>query len=101
MATRFEWDAAKAEVNAQKHGVTFQTASRAFADPYAVSEIERIEDGEHRWQTIAMVDGVVLLLIVHSDWEHGDTEVIRLISARRADRSERARYEKNYRAIRD
>lgn len=41
MKVRFEWDPAKAEVNRRKHGVSFETAMLAFADPFALSEQDR------------------------------------------------------------
>ena len=34
-ALQFEWDEAKASVNAEKHGVTFEEASSVFGDPLA------------------------------------------------------------------
>jgi len=40
-----------------------------------------------------MVEGVVLRLVAHTVREDGDIEVIRIISARRAERQERRRYE--------
>nr|EDZ37998.1 MAG: Hypothetical protein CGL2_11216024 [Leptospirillum sp. Group II '5-way CG'] len=94
MKTRFEWDPAKAESNLKKHRVSFETAVRAFADPFAVVEQDRIENGEHRWQTLGIVEGTLLLLVAHTvrDDEDG-TEVIRIISARRAEPKERKRYE--------
>ncbi|MDD5469104.1 MAG: BrnT family toxin [Anaerolineales bacterium] len=96
MKTRFEWDPVKAESNLRKHRVSFATATRAFADPFAVVEQDRIENGEHRWQTLGCVDGRLLLLVAHTvrDDEDG-TEVIRIISARRAEPKERKRYEQN------
>ena len=36
---------------------------RAFADPFALSELDRIVGGEARWQTLSMVEGRVLLLV--------------------------------------
>jgi uncharacterized DUF497 family protein len=94
MTTRFVWDSAKAESNLRKHRISFEVAARAFADPYASSSQDRIEDGEHRWQTIGLVDGILLVLVAHTilDVEDG-TEIVRIISARRADRQERRRYE--------
>jgi hypothetical protein len=47
----------------------------------AVAEQDSIENGEPRWQTLGVVDG---------------TEVIRIISARRAEPKERKHYEQNY-----
>ena len=35
MDPEFEWDAAKAQTNAKKHGVAFEEALTVFADPYA------------------------------------------------------------------
>ena len=101
MTRRFEWDESKAESNWKKHGITFETASRAFADPFAVTEIDSDAVSEYRWRTIAMVNGMTLLLVVHTDWEEGDIEVTRLISARLAERPERRKYENNYGKIRN
>lgn len=44
-----------------------------------------------------MVDSVVLLLVAHTVWEEGDADVIRVISARRAEPKERRRYEQENR----
>lgn len=96
MKIRFEWDPAKAESNLRKHHISFETATRIFADPFALVKQDRIENGEHRWQTLGLVDGYLLLLVAHTvrDDEYG-TEVIRIISARRAEPKERKRYEQN------
>jgi uncharacterized DUF497 family protein len=91
--TLFEWDPAKAASNLRKHGVSFQMGVRAFADPYALVEKDRIENGEERWQTIGVVEGVLMLMVAHTVREQDDIEVIRIISARRANRMERRRYE--------
>lgn len=101
MRIRFEWDPAKAARNRRKHGVSFETALRVFADPFALSEPERIEDGEQRWQTLGLVEGHVLLLVAHTLHDEAEggqpVEVIRIISARPADRTERRRYEQENR----
>jgi uncharacterized DUF497 family protein len=94
MSIRFEWDPAKAASNLRKHRVSFELAIRVFADPFALVEQDRIEGGEQRWQTLGMIeDSVLLLLVAHTVREEGDTEVIRIISARRAEPKERRRYE--------
>ena len=99
MYTRFEWDPDKDGLNRRKHGVGFDLAMRVFSDPLAMSRQDRIEDGEMRWQTIGMVDGLVMLVVAHTyrdDLDAGPpVEIIRIISARRADRSERRRYEED------
>ena len=62
-----------------------------------MSELDRIEDGEQRWQITGMVEGFLLLLAGHTvreEDEDGQTmETIRIISARPASRKERRRYE--------
>jgi hypothetical protein len=93
--TQFEWDNAKAKSNLAKHKVSFETALRAFADPMAYTEQDRIENGEKRWQTIGMVDGHLLLVIAHTVLIDS-VETIRIISARTADSRERKKYEQNY-----
>lgn len=94
MKIRFEWDAAKATSNLAKHRVSFELAARVFADPFLLTNQDRIENGEHRWQSIGMVDGVVVLLVAHTVGENADgIEVIRIISARKAEPKERKRYE--------
>ncbi|OAI10302.1 BrnT family toxin [Methylomonas methanica] len=96
MKTRFEWDPAKAESNLRKHHVSFETATRVFADPFAVVKQDRIENGEHRWQTLGIVEGYLLLLVAHTiRGDEDGTELIRIISARRAEPKERKRYEQN------
>ncbi|UNE55457.1 BrnT family toxin [Bartonella machadoae] len=94
MKIRFEWDKTKAKSNLRKHHVSFEIAARVFADPFAMVRQDRIENGEYRWQTLGLVDGFLLLLVAHTihDDKEG-IEVIRIISARRANSKERKRYE--------
>jgi uncharacterized protein len=102
MALRFAWDAAKAAKNRTKHQISFETAARAFLDPFALSDQDRIEGGEYRWQTIGSVAGLAILVIAHAVYDEEDgTEIIHIISARRAERPERRRYEQEkYRQLR-
>ena len=68
-------------------------------DPLHVTRLDRIENGEQRWQAVGMAGGVVLLLLVAPTWQDADpstgshTEHIRIISARRATKPERKVYE--------
>ena len=65
-----------------------------FDDPLSVSQQDRIENGEQRWQTIGMVGACLLLLVAHTvRFEDEGIEVVRIISSRRVDRKERRRYE--------
>ena len=95
---RFTWREAKNLSNQRKHdGLSFEIAARVFLDPLHLSVQDRIEDGEQRWQTLGQVGGVTVLLVAHTFTEEGPTdapvEVIHIISARRATRRERIRYE--------
>jgi uncharacterized protein len=89
---RFEWDADKAAANVRKHGLSFETATLVFADPFALASRYRFEGGEHRWQTIGAIQGELIVLVAHTLLDMGEEEVIRIISARKADRKERKIY---------
>ena len=91
----FEWDKAKAASNKRKHGVRFEDAMLVFADPYALADQDRIEGGEVRWQTLGLTGGVVLVLVAHTVRSEAPDEIIRTISARKAVREERKRYDEN------
>ena len=96
MDIQFEWDPAKAEANLGKHGVSFTLARRVFADPMHMSEQDRVEGGELRWLTIGLVDGALLILVAHTIHDlEGGGEIVRIISARRATKRERRRYEQD------
>lgn len=93
MPTEFEWDTNKAKSNLIKHGIRFEEAVLVFDDPYHLSLQDRHENGAFRWQTIGLVHGLIVIMVAHTvRFESGD-EVIRIISARKADRKERSRYE--------
>ncbi|MET3105578.1 uncharacterized DUF497 family protein [Oxalobacteraceae bacterium GrIS 2.11] len=93
----FHWDPNKNRLNQSKHGISFETASMVFDDPFHLTRADHTENGERRWQTMGSPDGTVILLVVHTEArsESGD-EAIRIISARRATRVERKIYEKAY-----
>jgi len=90
---RFEWDAAKNRRNKLKHGIRFELAVEAFEDPMAVSVQDRQVDGEERWQTIGVVRNLRLIVVAHSIRDSSGEEITRIISARKADASERRLYE--------
>jgi uncharacterized DUF497 family protein len=56
--------------------------------------VERVVQGEERWQTIGNAGGIVFLLVAHT-WEEdaGGEQQIRIISARRTSKEERELYE--------
>jgi len=89
---KFEWDESKNSSNRQKHHVSFETAQLVFDDPFHISRLDRIENGEQRWQTMGLAHGVVLLLVAHTHTEADGEETIRIVSARKADKIERRIY---------
>ena len=90
---KFEWDEIKNRANRRKHGVSFETASLVFADPFARMLQDRVVDGEPRWQAIGRVADELVLVVAHTVRNRNDEEIIRIISARRALKQERKRYE--------
>jgi uncharacterized protein len=86
----FTWDERKNRANRKKHRISFETATLVFDDPFHISVQDREVDGEARWQTIGMVNGVHVLLVAHTVDE--DAGLIRILSARKATRRERSIY---------
>jgi uncharacterized DUF497 family protein len=81
----FEWDDEKAELNFEKHGVSFRWATQVFTSPESVEiDATRAADGEARRKVVGMI-GDTLLTVVYT--LRGDTR--RLISARRANVKEK------------
>ena len=82
-----EWDAKKAAINRQKHGVEFEDAALVFAD---INRIERRDNrhsqDENRWQVLGKVDEI--LFVVYTE----RFEAFRLITARLATPAERRKY---------
>jgi uncharacterized protein len=86
----FAWDERKNRANKRKHHISFETAILVFDDPYHLTRQDREVDGEPRWQTIGIANGVHVLLVAHTVDE--DEDMIRVLSARKATRSERSSY---------
>lgn len=93
---RFVWDEEKSRRNLANHKVSFEAAKLVFDDPRALSQIERVEDGEERWQTLGLAGGMVVLLVAHTYREEAGEEIIRIISARKATAYERKIYERGF-----
>ena len=89
----FEWLEQKARDNLQNHKVSFEEAQRVFCDLYAITGEDRIEGGEWRSVTIGMVPPRLQVIVVaYTVRQRGDRQVIRIISARKANRKERRQY---------
>jgi uncharacterized DUF497 family protein len=91
----FRWDVAKAAANKRKHGIAFEDAMLVFDDPYALFEQDRVVEGEIRWRTLGMAEDTTVLFVAHTIREEEQNEIVRIISARRATRTERIRYGQN------
>ncbi|MDR1469785.1 MAG: BrnT family toxin [Spirochaetaceae bacterium] len=86
---KFVWDENKNRENLKKHGVDFGTAIFVFNDPNCVKIFDAVHSiNEDRWNVIGMVRDVVLFVV---ETEITDN-VIRIISARKANRNEREKY---------
>lgn len=86
----FKWDSFKAKANLWKHGVSFEEASTALLDPLSRTDLDpahAIE--ERRFITFGLSARQRLIVVAYTE----DGQVIRLISARLATRTEREFYE--------
>ncbi len=94
MRYNFEWDPAKAKRNIRKHKVTFQRATTIFRDPNAISIFdENHSENEDRWITIGLDGNGVLLIVSHTVKVANELSYeIRIISARKATKSESKQY---------
>ena len=82
---------AKADTNLRKHRVSFQDAALVFLDPQRIETCDdRANYGEDRWKTVGLVAPALLAVVYTVRGKGGN--LIRLISARKADAHERAQY---------
>lgn len=89
----FEWDEAKAKANVQKHGISFDEAKSVFLDDQA----RMIPDPDHsaeedRFILLGFSSSLKLLVVCHC-YRTGE-RIIRIISARKATRTETQFYER-------
>ena len=88
---RFEWDPAKGAANLRKHGVSFEDARSVFSDENA----RLIDDPDHsseeeRFVLLGLSNSLRVLVVAHCYRSAGG--VVRIISARRASRTEERSY---------
>lgn len=88
---KFEWDETKNEINKKKHKISFEEAQTVFYDEEALV----IDDPEHseeedRFIILGFSNKANLLVVCHC-YRASDT-VIRIISARKATKSENRQY---------
>ena len=90
---RFAWDEKKSQQNLKKHGVAFEEAQSVFFDDDALEfpDPDHSED-EDRFLMLGRSFKLRILLVCHCLRE--EEAVIRIISARKATKKERAAYTK-------
>ena len=84
----FEWDPRKAASNVRKYGVSFEEAKTAFDDKLGAYYADRAHP--ERFVLIGYSKQQRLLYVVHAEVK---VETIRIISARKATKHEKAHYE--------
>jgi uncharacterized protein len=88
---QFEWDTSKANANKKKHGISFEEAQSVFYDEFAVQFFDDAHaESEDRFLMLGFSDVARSLIVCHCERDQGNT--IRIISARRATKSEGSFY---------
>lgn len=88
---KIEWDESKNVINKRKHGISFQEASTVFSDENALL----LKDPDHsleeeRFILLGLSSSINILVVCHC--YRSKDEIIRLVSARKANKSERNQY---------
>jgi hypothetical protein len=86
---QFEWDEAKNLENICKHEIDFADVPEMFEAPMLIELDDRFDYGEDRWFGIGFLGNGVAVVV----WTERQNDIIRIISARRANRYERQRLE--------
>ena len=91
--TEITWDSVKAKTNRLKHGVFFSDLEPVFYDTNAISFEDRKSEGEARFIVIGLDSTARLIVVVYTYRDN----IIRIISARKASKTEQKVYEKGIR----
>jgi len=87
----FEWDNKKGKANAKKHGVSFDEARTVFYDEYAIQFFDpEHSESEDRFLLLGMSFKLKTLIVCHCFRQ--EEAVVRIISARKADKDEEQVY---------
>lgn len=85
---QFEWDEAKNLDNIRKHEIDFADVPEIFEGPMLIELDDRFDYGEDRWFGIGFLGNGVAVVV----WPERHQDIIRIISARRANRYERQKF---------
>ena len=91
---RFEWDEKKAKANVRKHGISFEEARTAFYDENAIQFYDPDHSEEEDRFILLGLSFVPQVLVVCHCFRESET-IVRIISARRADKDEEEEYWKH------
>ena len=91
---QFEWSEEKNRLNIKKHGISFEEAKEVFLDPLHISKLDhRFDYFEERWITVGATREDKILVVANIFFNENGEEIIRIISARKANQKERRFYE--------
>jgi len=80
----------------QKHHVSFEEAKEVFSDPLHISKLDhRFDCFEERWITLGATSKEKILVVANMFFDENGEEIIRIISARKANEKERKFYEQH------
>ena len=88
---RFEWDEEKNQTNILDHKIDFVDVPPLFGGPMLVELDDREEYGEDRWVGMGFLGNLVAVVV----FTERRRDTIRIISARKANKYERKRYEQS------
>jgi uncharacterized DUF497 family protein len=92
---KFEWNEIKNRLNQEKHGISFEEAKEVFNDALQISKLDhRFNYFEERWITLGATKKEKLLVVANLFFSEEGEEIIRIISARKANNNERNIYER-------
>lgn len=93
---KYEWNEEKNNINKQKHGISFEEAKEVFDDPLQISKLDkRFSYFEERWISVGATSKYKILVVANLFFTDDGEEIIRIISARKANKKEREFYEKS------
>lgn len=93
---KFEWDEKKNSSNIMKHQVSFEEAVEVFEDPLHISKLDhRFSYFEERWISIGTTKNDKVLVVANIFFDENGEEIIRIISARKANANEKDYYEQH------
>ena len=90
-ALRFKWDDEKEKINIRKHGISFDEARTVFYDEKAIQFFDPDHSEEEDRFILLGISFKLRILVVCHCFRESET-VVRLFSARKADRDEEQEY---------